>query len=416
MYACLHTRGNLALLVECARRFSPLVEEIPPDAVLVDLRGLSTLFGPAQSIADALHNQADLPVNVAIASNPDAAIFAARGIRGITVIPPGDEAKVLAPLPLNLLSGSPEIADALAAWGILTFGQFAALPPLGVAARLGAEGTTLQCLARGEGLRHLRPLEDPLNFEEEIGLDNPVELLEPLLFLLARLLKELCARLTARALATDQILLVLTLENSEPHLLTLRLPLPMCDATTFLKLLHLDLDARPPAAPVLKVHLSFNPVQPRTQQHGLFLPLSPEPAKLEITLSRLYHILSPEQVGTPERLDTHRPDVFRMNRFTAALTRNLPPPTAKQTLVLRRLRPPLYARVRVHKGKPAHVATLSLQGEVTACAGPWRSSGDWWRAEPWDYAEWDVVLSDTTLCRIYEDVRMSRWFVAGHYD
>ncbi len=416
MFACLHASGNLALLVECARRFSPLVEEIPPDAVLLDLRGSASLLGTPQMIAEALHQQAGVPVNVAIAGNADAAIFAARGFRGTTIIAAGGEAKALAPLPVNLLPGSPEIAGALSSWGIRTFGQFAALPPAGVAARLGPEGTMLQRLARGEGLRHLQPLEDPLRFEEEMELDHPVELLEPLLFLLARLLRELCARLSARALATDQIWLALRLENSPPYRLTLRLPIPMCAAATFLKLLHLDLEARPPAAPIIKIHLSFHPVKPQIQQHGLFLPLSPEPAKLEVTLSRLYHLLSPEQVGTPELLDTHRPDAFRMNRFTPVLTRNLTPPAAQPTLILRRLRPPLYAHITVRAGKPAHIDAPSLRGDVTACAGPWRTSGDWWRQEPWDHAEWDVSLGDGTLHRIYEDLRTSRWFVAGSYD
>jgi len=416
MYACLHALGNLALLTECARRFSPLFEEIPPDAVLIDLRGLTTLWGTPQSIAEALCNQAGLPADIAIASNADCAILAARGFRGITVIPPGDEAKILAPLPLNLLSGPPEMADAIAAWGIRTFGQFAALPQLGVAARLGAEGTKLQRLARGEGFHHLRPFEDPLCFEEEIELDYPVDLLEPLLFVLARSLNELCARLSTRALATDQIRLILTLENGKPHVLTLRLPVPMCDPKSFLKLLHLDLKAHPPEASVLGIHLSLNPVKPQVQQHGIFLPLSPEPTKLEITLSRLYHLLSPEQVGTPELLDTHRPDAFRMNRFTAAITRNVPPPKAQQTVILRRMRPPLYAHVRVKGGKPNYVAASSFRGDVSFCSGPWRSSGDWWKEEPWDWAEWDVALTGSAVCRIYKDLRTGRWFVSGTYD
>lgn len=416
MYACLHVPGNLALLAGCARRFSPLVEEIPPDAVLLDLRGSSALFGTAQSIAQTLHNQAGLPADVAISRSPDAAIFAAKGFRGITVIAPGDEAATLAPLPLNLLSGSPETAETLSEWGIRTFGQFAALPPLGVAARLGEEGTLLQRLARGEAVRQLRPLEDPLLFEEEVELDHPVELLEPLLFLLARLLKELVARVSARALAADQIRLALTLENGQSHRLTLRLPVPMSDAAAFLRLLHLELEARPPSAPIVKIHLDFNPVKPRTQQHGLFLPSSPKPAKLEITLSRLYHLLSPDQVGTPELLDTYRPDAFRMNRFTAALSRDLPSPSEQQALVLRRFRPAFYADVAVRDGRPARVASPAVRGEVVACAGPWRTSGDWWRAEPWDCAEWDVALGSTSLYRIFEDLRTGRWFVAGNYD
>jgi protein ImuB len=317
---------------------------------------------------------------------------------------------------VNLLPGSADIADNLTAWGIRTFGQFAALPPHGVAARLGAEGTRLHRLARGEGIRHIRPFEDALEFDEEVEPDHPVELLEPLLFLLARALKELCAQLNALSLATDEIRLTLALENRDPHVLTLRLPVPMCDEQTFLKLLQLNLSDHPPGAPVLKLHLRLNPVKPRSQQHGLFIPRSPEPAKLEITLSRLYHLLSSEHVGTPEVLDTYRPDAFRMNRFTAALVHDLAPPDVTHALALRRIRPPLYADVRVQQGKPMHIDAPAVRGEVIVSAGPWRSSGDWWKTDVWDCAEWDVLLKDGLLCRVLEDLSTGRWFVTGYYD
>jgi protein ImuB len=49
------------------------------------------------------------------------------------------------------------------------------------------------------------------------------------------------------------------------------------------------------------------PVEPRTTQHGLFLPSSPEPEKLEITLARIRGLVGAANVGAPELLDTHRP-------------------------------------------------------------------------------------------------------------
>src|ERR1019366_2653480 len=253
---------------------------------------------------------------------------------GVTVIAPGREAEVLAPLPVNLLGTafpdhgparstamSSETAELLHLWGIRTFGEFAKLPPLGVAARIGDEGVNLQRLARGEGYRQLRPIVDPLEFEEELELDDPVELIEPLSFILSRLLNDVCGRLGARSLATNEIRLRLTLENAPEHAVWLRLPVPMLDAKAFLKMLQLDLSGRPPVAPVLKVHLRAEPVKPRRTQHGLFVPSSPEPEKLELTVARLRHLVGDGQVGTPELQNTHRPDSFSMRGFAPQQTR-----------------------------------------------------------------------------------------------
>ena len=42
----------------------------------------------------------------------------------------------------------------------------------------------------------------------------------------------------------------------------------------------------------------------------LYLPPSPEPEKLEITLARIRNLVGANNVGAPMVLDTHRPDSF----------------------------------------------------------------------------------------------------------
>src|SRR6202795_196991 len=158
-------------------------------------------------------------------------------------------------------------------------------------------------------------------------MEHPIVLLEPLAFLLNRLLEQLCARLGSRALATQELRLTLELENFSPFnqqskisnhqfLRTLRLPQPMLDAKVFLKLLQLDLNAHPPGAPIVKICLSAEPVRPRAAQSGLFLPPSPEPEKLELTLARITGIVGEGSVGSLEILDKHHPHGFRMRRFS----------------------------------------------------------------------------------------------------
>jgi protein ImuB len=258
-------------------------------------------------------------------------------------------------------------------------------------------------------------VDEPLRFEEEFEPETPVELLEPLSFLLARLLNDLIGRITARALATNEIHLTFTLENANPHRCTLRLPVPFADAGALLKLLQLELNARPPCAPVTKLRMELCPVTPRVEQHGLFIAQAPEPTKLEITLARLSNLLGVENVGTPELVETHRPDAFRMARFSAvAYEQGGSCPV--EVLTLRRYRPPQIAQVSLVRGTPVYIATSAIKSKIAACAGPWRSSGDWWKRDPWDRAEWDIATTGNGLYRIYEDLLTGRWFLEGNYD
>jgi protein ImuB len=411
MFACLNGSGPLTAL---AFEFSPMVEQTADGAVTLDASGLDRLFGLPQDVAAAMSRRAaetGVKASIALASNPDAAICAARGFSGVSIVPYGDEAKFLGTLPISHLSPSPELLETLERWGIRRLQELAALPPLGIAERLGPEGLRLRELARGEAIRKLLPIAEVPRFDDEIELEYPVELLEPLAFLLARLLNGLCTRLATRALATNELRLSLKLENRSTHERTLRLPVPSLDSKAFLKLLQLDLEAHPPTAPVLHIRLEVNPVEPQSTQNGLFVLAAPEPVKLELTLARIQAIVGEGRVGRPELLDTHRPGAFRMVRHE----RKAPGlATFRFDLALRIYRPPRAARVAIASGHPRFVAAEGVRGQVLDSAGPWRTSGDWWTADPWSRDEWDIALSNGSLYRIY--CAPKGWFVEGNYD
>jgi protein ImuB len=414
MFAAIHaTVDDSEKLLRLAQEFSPQVEQTAADTVALNADGLERIHGLPQQIAAALARRAverGLEASVAIASNLDTAVHAARGFAGVSVIPYGDEAKYLGSLPLTLLEPTLEMQETLERWGIRRFRDLAALPELGLAERLGPEGLRLYQLARGTGGRLLRPVEEPLHFEEEAELEYPVALLEPLMFVLARLLQDLRARLTSHGLATNELRLRLKLENRGEHTRTLRFPVPMLDTKAFLKLLDLDLGAHPPPAPVIKIWLQAEPAKPRAAQTGLFIPLAPEPEKLELTLARLRSLVGEQNVGSPVLLDTYRPGAFQLlarpgDRTTRRHDTAMP---------MRAMRPPRAARVQMASGQPVHVQSEGVRGQVVASAGPWRTSGDWWTNDPWARDEWDIALSDGALYRIYSE--QGRWFVEGSYD
>ena len=423
-----------AALLDCAHAFSPRVEDAAADTVLLDIGGLDRIFGTPQKIARDLGgkiSQIGLEAWVGVASNIETALHAARGFEGITVIPPGEEALRLGPLSVDVLAPAPQIMQTLDSWGIRTLRALASLPPIPLSERLGAEGLRLQNLARGEGSRPLVPTDPPLHFEEAMELEHPLEMLEPLAFVLNRMLESLCARLQARALATNELRLRMELESSPPcldFLRSVRLPVPMLDAKVFLKLLQLDLEAHPPQAPIRKIFLQMEPARPRQSQNGLFLAASPEPEKLELVLARVAGVVGEKNLGVAEILETHRVDAFRMRRFAAVSSFQSPvsrkskssnPEARNAKLAIRRYRPPLRANVLTHGGEPVRVSFLNIRGEVTACAGPWRMSGEWWSNDGWSRDEWDVAVQQKNglaLYRMYRDLASESWFVEARYD
>jgi protein ImuB len=203
----------------------------------------------------------------------------------------------------------------------------------------------------------------------------------------------------------------------------------MLDAKVFLKLLQLDLNAHPPGAPIVKIHLSAEPARPRSAQGGLFLPPAPEPEKLELTLARIAGIVGEQRVGAVELLDTHHPEGFRMRRFVAEVARKTPQkktPDAAEAqaavTALRRFRPPLRANVTLENGQPMRLLCPNkkeIQGEVLWKAGPWRFSGDWWERDAWSRDEWDLALRNgetVAFYRLVHDLLGGEWFIEGTYD
>lgn len=196
-----------------------------------------------------------------------------------------------------------------------------------------------------------------------------------------------------------------------------------------LALLVLDLEAHPPPAPVVGVSVSARAVPRRAVAAGLWERSVPTVRDLAAVLTRLAALVGQARVGAPVLSDSHRPDAHTLVPFAAAGGAEIPGAGAGDvqsevenlrpgTLVLRRLRPP--RRVEVETGaaeRPAVVrGATSAEARVVTCAGPWRSSGEWWDARAWARDEWDVALSDGALCRLARDGLTGRWYLDGAYD
>ncbi len=471
------------VLMECAERFSPRVEVLasPTESVsgatlVLDIAACERLFGTPKQIAAALLRVADatgFEASAATSINAYAAVVAARGFGGITIVPAGSEAGVLAPLPLAVLELEPEQRETFASWGIRTLGQLAGLPQKALMARVGEVGRQLQALAQGDYEHLLAPVEPPADAAlcESTELEHPVDLLEPLLFLISRMLEQIAARAAARALAIAQVETRLVLDGPvrREHRRIVRPALPEWSHSTLLKLVQLDLELHPPEAAVIALHLVAQPARSQTVQQGLFTPQTPEAGRLEILLARLRKLVGEDRVGAAELLDSHRPEAFRMAAFVPSVSTESRAFAGARPTALRILRPPRVIRVEVqqavekvdarhpapkgasdfeelavslkrypdtnlgfsascevvHCPKPisstSHLAAFFLEGQkfvVQKDSGPWKASGAWWTYPDWAREEWDLALGgqDKKCCRVARDPASDCWYLIGIYD
>jgi DNA polymerase IV len=138
------------------RRFTPLVEPISIDEAFLDVTGSRQLFGEGEEIARlikaAVREEVGLTISVGVATTKLVAKMASdlRKPDGLVVVPPGEEAGFLAPLPISRLWGVGEkTAVVLADYGVRTIGDLAALAPDVVIRRFGKHGGSLVDRARG---------------------------------------------------------------------------------------------------------------------------------------------------------------------------------------------------------------------------------------------------------------------------
>ena len=479
------------------------------------------------------------PVHVAIAGTRTAAMLLAAARAGVTVVAPGGEADALAPLPLRTLAAladviedrrqkaedrrrnsearrpnggrgfspgghveakastsisdpppqggtpnpesrvpSPDCLAVLARWGLHTLGELAALPPVELSERLGQDGIRWQRLARGEDTGPLVPAKEEEPFESSLELEWPVEDLEPLSFVLSRLLDPLCKRLEHRDRSAAALHLRLRLVTRALHLRSLQLPAPMRDPKVLRTLMLLDLEAHPAPAGIDAVTVAIDPTPGRIVQESLLTRALPAPELISTLVARLQALMGEGRCGSPATVDSYRPGAFTMtpfvvhqnegrsqksegrsqkpeevvrSQYSVASRRSPEPrelaPSAKSLAPglapsLRRFRIPIPAHVLIDNGRPLSVRTdrqALSGGHVRTAAGPWRTSGEWWKtaavtgaaagATPgagasssqsrragWNRDEWDVTLSDGGVYRIFEDRETGRWFVEAIVD
>lgn len=222
-----HRRGAYSeashAVMDLLHNLTPLVEQLSIDEAFLDVTGRPEGgTGLARQVQAAIREQLGLPSSLGVASNKLVAKIAnTRGKEAaaattdgppnaITVVPPGEEAAYLAPLPVRALWGiGPQTAARLARRGLHTIGDLAAVPERDLVALFGKHGADLHQRARGIDPRPVTPERDAKSISRETTFARDLRHRDELLLTLRRLSDSVGLRLRRQGLAGRTVTLKL---------------------------------------------------------------------------------------------------------------------------------------------------------------------------------------------------------------
>lgn len=191
-------------------RYTPSVEFTSLDDAYLDFTGTLHLYPSvewlARQIAADVQQETGITISIGVATSKFVARVASstRKPAGITIVPPGQEADFLAPMPVDIIHGiGPVIRSRLMEMGVFSVQQLRKIPKLLLMQLFGAAGGTFWELAHGidprkvESTPALSQISRETTFEED--QNNPEIILATLHYLTERIChtlheKELVAR------------------------------------------------------------------------------------------------------------------------------------------------------------------------------------------------------------------------------
>ena len=314
------TQQPLELMLErlalCAQRFTPRVSLVPPDGLVLEVKGSLHLFNGVAGLSSALASECvslGLKSIVALAPTPLAALVAARVGKPFVVTDLTRLVGQLMPLPLAALRWPEDTLVRLARMGVRTLGQALRLPRAGFARRFGTD-----CLAMLDRLTGRSPdLRERFRARERFRrrreLNYELENHAAILGALAPLFEELGKFLQARQYGVMKLECLLRHRHAEPTSCVLRLAAPVADVERLTALFGERLNALTLPEPVRACELRSSSLVSRVLASGsVWQPGeyggSVGTGRAEELIERLRARLGPEAVYGLRLLAGHRPE------------------------------------------------------------------------------------------------------------
>jgi nucleotidyltransferase/DNA polymerase involved in DNA repair len=383
---------------------SPLVDDAAEGTAYVEMRGCDGMASDWIARAHDVLAHFDLPVRVAVGPNKFTA-RAATYVRDGCICAPDEAAQLLAPLPLEVLDVEIAVVERLHLLGIGTLGELARLPHGPFVRRFGARAARWHEYARGIDPAPFRPRPYALHIEAAAFGEGSAAQEEQVYFALRVLAERVCGDLSRAGKAVALLRTAFECENGDRREVDAGFAQPTADPRTILDILRAKLEGLTFDAPITGLRLQALRLEECGTRTTLFADTQPDPQALAIALARL------QAVGDAQAHQAHvRPAHLLESRVTYCA------PTLRRGELLEgtpspqlRMLPVREVAVELRGNTPARVDARP----VVNCAGPWRVDDSWFET-PVMRDEYDVLLDDGMLCRIYR--QGEQWYLRGAYD
>ncbi len=394
---------------------SPLIDDAGEGTAFLEMRGISG--NPADWIALIRKALCDisLPFRLGGGDNKFTARAAAFTEDG-KICPAGDEPKMLAPLPLSLLEMDAATLERLHLLGIRKLGQLAKLPHGSFVRRFGIQAAQWHRCAQGIDASPFLPRSHEMRIEAALYGEGSAEREEQVYFALRKLVACVAGDIALLGKRAGALQLQMECDNGDVCNLLIHLAQPTAHVGTMFDLVRAKVEGLVFESPLHGLRLRAQQLEEGGTLASLFAGSDPDETVVTLTLARLEAVLGAGHALRAQIVDAHREEErFAYDHFKlpgkpgrdSQATQALP----SQPIAQFRLLNVREVEVKVLRSRPAFVGNPPQR--VIDYAGPWRIDESWFdQAVMRD--EYDVLLEDGTLARIYQSG--ANWYLQGAYD
>ncbi len=389
---------------------TPLIEDVRPGTAFLDMHGMPGNPGDWCKRIRALLAPFGLTARVGAGPNRFCA-HAATWIGDGTWIEPGGEAAHLSELALDVLELEPNVVERLQLLGVTTLGQLAALPHGPFVRRFGREAARWHDAARGIDRSPFTPRGHAIAIEASMYGEGSAESEAAVVFALRVLIGRICSDLERCGKRASALQVDVELDNAETARFDVQLAAATSQERAMLDVLRAKLEGTTFPAPLVGLRVRALGLEEGGELVPLLCGDEIDRASVAVVLARLEALLG-EPVRRAQTRNAHPLEERFVYKPFVLPKRDPAGATAASVRLVPQLRLLTVTEVdvRLRRGEPAAVGDR----EVCSCAGPWRIEDGWFTALHVMRDEYDVLLDDGEICRIYR--QGDRWYLRGSYD